>query len=62
MKDIHGKEIKVGDILKSEWGYQVKVIESSEKKLTGKLICENGHSCQNIPYSLNDGNGHEIIK
>jgi hypothetical protein len=26
----------------------------------GKLICDDNHSCKNIPYSLNNGKGYKI--
>lgn len=53
-----GLKIKVGDVLESEWGYKVTVYREKDGELCGKLICEPGHSCENIPYSLNNGKGH----
>ena len=49
---------KEGDILKSEFGYLVYVTKVGDK-LVGSLICKIGHSCRNIPYSL-DGK-HTLI-
>ena len=43
---------KIGDILKSEYGYKVRVYRDTDGSLSGKLICERGHSCENIRYSL----------
>lgn len=61
--DDNRQQIRVGDILQSIDGYQVKVyklIESGE--YVGKLICESTHSCANIPYCLNKGMGFKILK
>lgn len=51
-KDKKGKEIFVGDILRCDHGYMITVFEE-DKKFLGKLICEKGNSCENIPYALN---------
>ena len=51
-KDKQGKEIFVGDILKCDHGYMITVFEEGNQFL-GKLICEKGNSCENIPYALN---------
>lgn len=42
----------VGDVLQSEWGYQVIVSRGKDGELEGRLVCEPGHPCENIPYSL----------
>ena len=60
--DDNGEPIFVGDILESEWKYQVVVQESEDGDFYGKLICEDSHSCKDIPYSLNEGAGHVKIK
>jgi hypothetical protein len=57
-----GIEIKIGDRLVSEWGYEVIVYADENLELVGKLVCEPGHSCENIPYSLNNGEGHKHVK
>ena len=59
MIDESGNEINLGDILESEDGYCVTVVEwPGIDEWVGKLICEPGHSCENIPYSLNGGRGY----
>lgn len=61
--DDNKKEIRVGDILESKDGYQVKVYKIVETgEYVGKLICEPTHSCADIPYSLNKGKGFKIVK
>jgi len=55
--DDNKQPIFVGDKLKSEWNYDVIVYKSGTEYL-GKLVCEDNHSCKNIPYSLNKGKGH----
>lgn len=47
------KRWKVGDRLKSDYGYEVIVQMGNDGKLEGKLICSPGHPCEHIPYSLN---------
>ncbi len=54
-----GIEIKIGDRLVSECGYEVIVYADENLELVGKLVCEPGHSCEDIPYSLNNGDGHK---
>jgi hypothetical protein len=54
---IPGREAKmktyaIGDILQSEYGYQVIVQRGDDGELEGRLVCEPGHPCENIPYSL----------
>lgn len=58
MKDDNGNIINIGDKLKSEYGYEVIVYKSEDGELSGKLVCDDSHSCKNIPYSLNNGKGH----
>ncbi len=50
--DNNGIEIEVGDILHSEWGYDVIVKQDEEGDYYGALVCEDNHSCKNIPYSI----------
>ena len=52
---------KVGDVLKSEYGYKVRVYRDTDGSLSGKLICKKGHSCENIPYSLS-GSKHTLLR
>lgn len=54
--DDNGKSIYVGDRLKSEWGYEV-IVEMIDGEYVGKLVCDENHSCKDIPYSLNKGKG-----
>jgi hypothetical protein len=61
MKDDTHKTIKVGDILRSKWGYRVIVKYNSDLGFYGKLICDKNHPCAKIPYHLNNGKGHIII-
>jgi len=58
--DDNKQPILVGDKLKSEWGYEVIVVED-EDGYSGKLVCDENHSCKNIPYALNEGKGHSKI-
>jgi hypothetical protein len=58
-KDNNNNPIFVGDKLKSKWGYEVIVCEYEDKSgYYGKLVCDENHSCKNIPYSLNKGKDH----
>lgn len=59
--DTKGRLIQLGDTLQSVWGYKVEVIKDERGELTGKLICKPNHSCANINYALNDGEGYTII-
>ena len=59
--DDNKQPILVGDKLKSEWGYEVIVIKDEDGDYSGKLVCDDKHSCKNIPYSLNKGKGHSKI-
>ena len=58
--DDNKQPILVGDKLKSEWGYEVIVVKDSDG-YSGKLVCDENHSCKNIPYALNEGKGHSKI-
>lgn len=50
--DSRNQPICVGDKLRSEYGYEVIVYKESNGEYVGKLVCEPGHSCENIPYSI----------
>ena len=54
--------IQLGDKLKSEWGYEVIVREGENGEYYGELICDDNHSCKNIPYALNGGKGYKKQK
>jgi hypothetical protein len=63
LKDENGVSIFVGDTLYSQWDYFVIVCyDDSDNSYYGKLICEPGDLCENIPYHLNDGNGYVVIR
>jgi len=55
--DDNNKPIFLNDKLKSEWGYEIIVNVDSDGDYYGQLVCDNNHSCKNIPYSLNEGKG-----
>lgn len=60
--DDTNKPIFVGDRLKSEWNYEVIVVKDEDGDYSGKLICDDNHSCKNvIPYVLNKGKGYRKI-
>jgi hypothetical protein len=59
--DDNNKPIYVGDRLKSEWDYEVIVVKDEDGDYSGKLVCDEDHSCKNIPYALNKGKGHRKI-
>ena len=59
--DDNHKQILEGDKLRSEWGYEVIVIKDEDGDYVGKLICNENHTCKNMPYALNDGNGYVKI-
>lgn len=58
MKDDNGIEINIGDRLVCKDGYEVIVYADENLELVGKLVCEPTHSCADIPYCLNNGNGY----
>ena len=57
MKDEKGNEILLGDILDSEDGYSVKVVDG-DGHWVGILVCQPGDSCEDIIYALNNGKGY----
>ena len=59
--DDNGNPIYTGDRLRSKCGYEVVVISNKDGDYIGKLICDNSHSCKDIPYHLNSGCGYVII-
>ena len=59
--DDNGIAILVGDKLKSEWGFDV-IVYKDGYNFSGKLICDENHSCRDIPYSLNEGEGYKKIE
>ena len=56
--DDDNKPIFVGDKLKSKWGYEVIVVKDESGHYSGKLVCDDNHSCKDIPYHLNYGKDH----
>lgn len=53
MIDKNGNVLKVGDIVHNRWGYDLIVCKHSLNGVYyGKLVCEKGHPCENIPYAL----------
>ena len=52
MKDKNGNILKVGDIVRNEWGYDLIVSRNDKLGWYGKLVCKKGHPCENIPYAL----------
>jgi len=59
--DDNKQPILVGDKLKNEWGYEVIVVKDEDGDYSGKLVCDDKHSCKNILYALNNGKGHNKI-
>lgn len=59
--DDYGIPIYVGDRLRSKWGYDVIVCVDASNHFYGKLVCDTGHSCENIPYSLSGGRDHIVV-
>lgn len=56
LKDSEGNTIYTGDILDCEDGFMVYVYQDkNDGAFLGALICEVGHSCREVPYSLGDG-------
>lgn len=53
MKDKNGNVLKVGDVVHNCYGYDLIVCKDVDRDYYGKLVCEKGHSCENIPYALN---------
>lgn len=54
--------IFLGDKLKSEWNYEVIVCRDEDNHYYGKLVCDSKHSCKDIPYALNKGEGYKKVK
>lgn len=59
--DDNKQPIFVGDNLKSKWRYEVIVVKDKDGNYSGKLVCDDKHSCKNIPYHLNEGKGYSKI-
>jgi len=59
--DDNKQPILVGDKLKSEWDYEVIVVKDDDGDYSGKLVCDDKHSCKNMPYALNKGKGYSKI-
>lgn len=58
--DDNGSPINIGDKLISIYEYEVIVMKDKEDYY-GKLVCMSGHSCENIPYALNNGKGYSKV-
>lgn len=59
IKDKNGVSLKVGDIVRNIYGYDLIVSIDSDGEYFGKLVCDEKDSCRDIPYSLNS---EEIVK
>ena len=59
MRDKNGSSLKVGDVVRNKYGYDLIVSVDSDGEYFGKLVCDETHSCRNIPYSLNSD---DIVK
>lgn len=55
LNDSKGNELKLGDVVQSEYGYKLVVSFDQEIGYYGKLICHSKDSCADIPYSLTGG-------
>lgn len=62
MKDENGKEIHLGDTLKSEWGFNVVVVLDNHGEWVGKLVCRENHPCKDIPFALSNGEGYTKVE
>jgi hypothetical protein len=58
--DDTNKPIFIEDKLKSEWNYEV-IVQKDGDSYYGKLVCDENHSCKDIPYALNKGRGYTKI-
>lgn len=50
--DCNGTLLCVGDKVHCKWGYDLIVCIDEDGRYYGKLVCEPGHSCENIPYYI----------
>ena len=52
MKDMYGSYLKVGDVVRNVYGFDLIVSMDSDGNYFGKLVCDEHHSCKDIPYAL----------
>lgn len=52
IRDSKGTVLHEGDIVHNQCGYDLVVTKDTDGSYYGKLICEYGNSCANIPYAL----------
>ena len=53
LKDRTGNPLKVGDKVHNKWGYDLIICyDDQRQEFYGKLICEPGDSCEDIPYAI----------
>lgn len=52
MEDKDGTILKVGDLVRNKYGYDLIVSIDSDGDYFGKLVCDEHDSCKNIPYAL----------
>lgn len=60
--DKFGNKLNVGDRVHNKFGYDLIVYEDEYSDYYGKLVCETGDSCEDIPYSLEPAEDFEKIK
>ena len=53
--------ILIGDIIKSEFDVITLVCKDEGEEIYGSLICQIGHSCRDIPYTINEGEEYELL-
>jgi hypothetical protein len=53
--------MEVGSILRSEFGYYVEVVRTSNGELVGKLLCDTTNGCRDSKYALNNGKGFKKV-
>ena len=51
--DKDGNILNVGDVVHDCWGGDFCVMWEPDLKWHLMLVCERGHSCETIPYALN---------